>query len=99
MVLYLNRQASHPRLGRHPLGYRPALEYTFHLQTKVIMKMTRLVLMDNETAYSSASLLTLRLRGFTEITFPSIFFETHISPIFSPATTYRLPSKLYIQPQ
>ena len=48
MILHADRKAFLPRIERWSLGHRPTLENAIDLQTEVIVKMRRAMLLDNE---------------------------------------------------
>src|SRR5438067_13931677 len=80
MILALDRGPLFSRIERRSLRNRPALEYAFELETEVVVKSARSVLLDDERPTLPVEPLPRRLRRLFEITLFAIFFEAHGSP-------------------
>ncbi len=78
VVLYLNRQASHPQLKRHPLRHRPALKHTSYLQTEVIVEMTCLMSLDDKATFPLTLQFSFWLRGLPKVSPGLILLEVHV---------------------
>lgn len=77
MIFCLYSQSFIFRIHGRAFRYHPTFQHSIHFQTKIEMKMTGFMLLDNKNRYPAWSLhgIRHRFRSLTELSFCPVLFE------------------------